>query len=122
MRQVAWDDSLGQAYREAIRYLSCAQGAAVGARSRTALLRDTFGAALPDEGEEAQTVLTDLARAVEPGLVRTTSGRFFGFVIGGTMPAALGADWLTSTWDQNAALAHVAPAASYCARRGCLHQ
>lgn len=50
-------------------------------------------------------VLTHLADALEAGgLMGMDSGRFFGFVIGGTVPAALGADWLVSAWDQNSAL------------------
>ncbi|WP_109507507.1 pyridoxal phosphate-dependent decarboxylase family protein [Nocardioides speluncae] len=51
-----------------------------------------------------------LATACEPGLTAMPSGRFFGFVIGGAHPAGLAADWLTSAWDQNAALRTVTPA------------
>ena len=47
-----------------------------------------------------------------PGLVAMPSDRFFGWVIGGTLPAALAADWLTSTWDQNAGLLAMSPAAA----------
>ena len=51
-------------------------------------------------------------RPASPGLTAMPSGRFFGFVIGGTHPAALAADWLTSAWDQNAGLRSVTPAAT----------
>ena len=51
-----------------------------------------------------------LAAAAEPGLTAMQSGRFFGFVIGGTLPAALAADWLVSAWDQNSGLLAVTPA------------
>jgi glutamate/tyrosine decarboxylase-like PLP-dependent enzyme len=40
------------------------------------------------------------------------SGRFFGWVIGGVLPATLAADWLTSTWDQNAGMLASSPAAA----------
>jgi len=50
--------------------------------------------------------------AVDPGLTAMPSGRFFGWVIGGALPAALAADWLTSAWDQNAGSATGTPAAA----------
>ena len=55
-------------------------------------------------------VIDLLARACEPGLTAMPSGRFYGFVIGGTHPAALAADWLVSAWDQNAGLRQPTPA------------
>ena len=45
----------------------------------------------------------------EPGLMANASGRFFGWVIGGTLPAALAADWLVSAWDQNAGMRYATP-------------
>src|ERR1700734_2628418 len=54
---------------------------------------------LTDAGVDATTVIDDLVRGVDGGLHRTSGGRFYGWVIGGTLPSALAADWLTSTWD-----------------------
>ena len=71
-----------------------------------------LGADLPDEPTSPAEVIDHLAVAAEPGLTAMPSGRFFGFVIGGTHPAALAADWLVSTWDQNAGLRQVTPAHS----------
>ncbi|MFT4136983.1 pyridoxal phosphate-dependent decarboxylase family protein [Microbacterium sp.] len=60
-----------------------------------------FGGPLPDAGTDAAELVADLARRADPGLVAIPGGRFFGFVIGGTLPAALATDWLVSAWDQN---------------------
>ena len=65
---------------------------------------------LPDGPTPAADVVDLLAEACEPGLVAIPSGRFFGMVIGGSLPAALGADWLTSAWDQNVGLRSLTPA------------
>jgi glutamate/tyrosine decarboxylase-like PLP-dependent enzyme len=51
-----------------------------------------------------------LASGAEPGLMAMGSGRFFGWVIGGTLPVALAADWLVSAWDQNTGLRYATPA------------
>ena len=75
-------------------------------------LRETLDLPLPDGPTDALEVIEALARDVEPGLAQMGSGRYFGFVIGGALPAALAADWLTSAWDQNAGLALPTPAAT----------
>ncbi len=77
-------------------------------------LRRAFGAgtALPEHGQEAEKVIAELARTAELGLVSQTGPRYFGFVIGGSLPVATAADWLTSAWDQNSGLYATSPAAS----------
>ncbi|MEO8328934.1 MAG: pyridoxal-dependent decarboxylase [Candidatus Nanopelagicales bacterium] len=71
-----------------------------------------FDEPLPEGSMAAVEVVDLLARLTEPGLTAFGSGRFFGFVIGGTVPAALGADLLATAWDQNAGLRAVTPAAA----------
>jgi hypothetical protein len=66
-------------------------------------LRDALGGPLPEEPARPEQVVTDLAEAADR-IVAEPGGRYFGFVIGGGVPAALAADWLTSAWDQNAGL------------------
>ena len=75
-------------------------------------LREALGGPLPEEPLPAEQVVEELAAAAEPGVVALGSGRYFGFVIGGALPAALAADWLTSAWDQNAGLYAGGPSAS----------
>jgi glutamate/tyrosine decarboxylase-like PLP-dependent enzyme len=68
-----------------------------------------LGGPLPDGPTAPAEVVDLLARGVEPGLMAMGSGRFYGWVIGGTLPAALAADWLVSTWDQNTVLRWATP-------------
>jgi glutamate/tyrosine decarboxylase-like PLP-dependent enzyme len=75
-------------------------------------LRAAFGSPLPEEPVAPERVVRELAEASEPGLVAIPGGRYFGFVIGGAVPASLAADWLVSTWDQNAGLYVAGPAAA----------
>jgi len=68
-----------------------------------------LGGPLPDGSSDPAEVIDLLADGVEPGLMAMPSGRFFGWVIGGTLPASLAADWLTSAWDQNTGLRYATP-------------
>lgn len=69
----------------------------------------TADAKLPDEATDPAEVTDLLARTVEPGLMAMPSGRFYGWVIGGAMPAALAADWMVSGWDQNTGMRYATP-------------
>jgi glutamate/tyrosine decarboxylase-like PLP-dependent enzyme len=75
-------------------------------------LRSSLGGPLPELPSDPRAVIDELAAAAEPGLVASPGGRYFGFVIGGTLPAALAADWLVSAWDQNSGLYVCGPSAS----------
>lgn len=96
----------------ALAYLKNLESTSVGARTGAATLRNRLGKALQHEGVAADRVIEDLIADVEGGIIGSTGGRFFAWVMGGSLPAALAADWLTSAWDQNAAQFQSAPAAA----------
>lgn len=66
----------------------------------------------PPRGRANRAVLDELVRRADPGLHATTGPRFYGWVIGGSHPAGVAADWMTSAWGQNAGNHHAAPAAA----------
>src|SRR5712664_4423468 len=104
--------ALEAAYMAAVRYLENVPTRRVGASADVASMRVELGGPLPERGEPAARVVEQLARSADPGIVASAGPRFFGFVIGGSLPAAVGADWLTSAWDQNAGLFVLSPAAA----------
>jgi glutamate/tyrosine decarboxylase-like PLP-dependent enzyme len=75
-------------------------------------LTAVLGGPLPQHGSDPRSVIAALVESAGPGVVATPSGRFFGFVVGGSTPAAIAADWLTSAWDQNAGLYVLGPSAA----------
>jgi glutamate/tyrosine decarboxylase-like PLP-dependent enzyme len=95
-------------------YLGSLDDRPVWARASYDEMLASLGGPLPDGPTDPASVVADLAEKAEPGLTATPSGRFYGFVIGGVHPAGLGADWLTSAWDQNAGLTAIAPANAAC--------
>ena len=69
----------------------------------------SLGGALPDEPGDPQAVLALLDEIGSPATIASTGGRYFGFVIGGALPATLAANWLAGAWDQNGAMRVMSP-------------
>jgi glutamate/tyrosine decarboxylase-like PLP-dependent enzyme len=103
---------LRAALDHALDYLRSLDTAPVGATKSLADLRAALAKPLAETGVDPVQVIDDLVADTAGGLTGTAGGRFFGWVIGGSLPAALAADWLTATWDQNAAAYAPAPAAA----------
>ncbi len=107
-------DLLQHAADMAIAYRSALPTRRVGAEPdiTAADLRTRLGGPLPRRPTDARAVIDELGAGVDPGLIAISGPRYFGFVMGGSVPAALAADWLTSAWDQNVGLYLATPAAS----------
>ena len=103
---------LERVLEEATGFLEDLPGRRVAARTDVDGVANALRRPLPEEGAEPLEVVEELIAGAEPGVVAMPSGRFFGWVIGGVLPATLAADWLTSTWDQNAGLLSSSPAAA----------
>lgn len=101
--------ALDRAHEYAVGWLGSLATRPVPPRHSVEQLMDALGPDLPEGPVAADETIEMLARVGDAGLTAMGSGRFFGFVIGGTHPAALAADWLVSAWDQNSGLRLVTP-------------
>ncbi len=106
------ENALQVAHDHALAYLASLDDRPVWPRAGYDEMLAAFGGPLPRAGADSAAVVAELAGIADAGLDAMSGGRFFGFVIGGTLPAALAADWLTSAWDQNAGLTGSTPAAA----------
>jgi glutamate/tyrosine decarboxylase-like PLP-dependent enzyme len=95
-----------------LEYLAGVAERHVGPRADAASIRERLPADLPDGPMDPVAVVDELATALDPGIVASNGPRYFGFVVGGALPAAAAADWLTGAWNQNAVVHALSPAAA----------
>ena len=94
----------------ATRFLETVDSRPIATTASLEELRSRLAKPLPEASTASEQVINDLVHDTDGGILGSSNSRFFGWVIGGTLPAALAADWLTSAWDQNAASNVTAPA------------
>jgi glutamate/tyrosine decarboxylase-like PLP-dependent enzyme len=112
MDAAATRDCVDRAIEYARTWLDSLDTRPVGARQTADEALAAFDEPFPEHPMPAPEVVDLLAAAAEPGLLADGSPRFFGFVMGGALPATVGADLLTGVWDQNNGLRAVTPAAA----------
>src|ERR1039457_899291 len=103
---------LAAALNHALHHLSSCATSSVAATVDLSTLRQRLDVPLNESGIDAVQVVEHLVNSAQGGILGSAGGRFFGWVIGGSLPAALAADWLTSAWDQNAGLYASSPSAA----------
>jgi glutamate/tyrosine decarboxylase-like PLP-dependent enzyme len=108
----AGDALLQRAAEHAQQYLNTLEARPVTAAASPEQLRRSLGGPLPERGEDPMRVVDLLAAAAGEGTVATRGPRFFGFVVGSSLPVATAADWLVSAWDQNAGIHVLSPFAA----------
>lgn len=104
--------ALSRAAEHAFAYLASLDTRPVATTAGLDELRARLSRPLPERGTPADQVVDELAADAAPGILGSQTGRFFSWVIGGGVDAAIAADWLTAVWDQNAGIHAGGPAAS----------
>lgn len=112
MPQIVDEKLLQRAHDHALEFLRTLPKRHVGARATRDELLKIYRTPLSESGEDGKRVLDLLASGAERGTVATAGPRFFGFVIGGSLPVAVAADWITTAWDQNSGLFAASPIVS----------
>src|SRR4051794_27640704 len=106
----AYAEALDRAHLHAREWLASVPDRPIPPRAHVDEVVAALGGPLPEGPTDPAHVVALRAAAAEPGLMAMGSGRFYGWVIGGTLPAALASDWLVSAWDQNTGLRFATPA------------
>jgi glutamate/tyrosine decarboxylase-like PLP-dependent enzyme len=109
VKGASYDKALEHAARYAREWLDEVGERHVGPTSDADQMRAALGSQLPAGPTAPEEVVDLLATEGAPGLMAIGSGRFYGWVMGGTLPAALAVDWLVSAWDQNTGLRYATP-------------
>jgi glutamate/tyrosine decarboxylase-like PLP-dependent enzyme len=100
---------LDDAAKRASRYLESLNTRSVAPEPEALAALASFDQGFPEHTSSAEAVLAELDDIGSPATMASAGGRFFGFVIGGSLPATVAANWLATAWDQNAGLVVTAP-------------
>ena len=106
------EEVLRDAMAAAMDYVASIDERRVGADPAALAALEGFDEPFPEHGADGRETLRTLHELGSPATVASTGSRYFGFVIGATLPVALGSSWLVSSWDQNAALPVASPVAA----------
>jgi glutamate/tyrosine decarboxylase-like PLP-dependent enzyme len=105
-------DLLTDASTRAARYVSGIGNRRITPHPEDIARLSALGGPMPEEPCDPQAVLALLDDVGSPATIASTGGRYFGFVTGATLPAALAANWIAGAWDQNAAMRVMSPVAA----------